>query len=443
MIAVARRWWMPVSALLALTYLVIMLVAGALPERRHLVRSEANGVLRLAPESITRVTMVAQGMPAVFVREGNGWLREGSAAPVDAPLAETIDRAVKFMHTANPVRRLGPEAIAQAGLAEFGLERPRFSIVLEDAGGVVLEADFGNDSSDGLLQYMRLRDGGELYLMSGFVGKEWQAVAAGGHGDEAQAKRSLMPLPIDEVAAVEIYARGESFRFERDSSGAWLLHRHAPGDDPNVLHRADPAQSARIARALSAFSRTRIERSVADGGQGGGYGVLDPEAIILLFTDDQARAAARLCDRRPRGRSRPLRPHARPHRDRDDPGGSDRQPHGFRRRARALMAPRRVRFESRARPGSPHRLPGKALPAVVELAPLDHHAERHAEPALNRVARSWSRRRLDRCFRLRPQAMASAPPVAPWRGNLDFSGKAARARLQAISKRNAWRGGLP
>jgi hypothetical protein len=289
MIAVARRFWMPVSALLALTYLVIMLVAGALPERRHLVRSEANGVLRLAPEGITRVTVVAQGMPAVFVRDANGWVREGSAAPVDAPLAETIDRAVKFMHTANPVRRLEPEAIAQAGLAEFGLERPRFSIVLEDAGGVVLEADFGNDSSDGLLQYMRLRDGGELYLMSGFVGKEWQAVAAGGHGAEAQAKRSLMPLPIDEVAAVEIYARGASFRFERDSSGAWLLHRHAPGDDPNVLHRADPAQSARIARALSAFSRTRIERSVADGGQGDAYGLLDPEAIILLFTDDQTR----------------------------------------------------------------------------------------------------------------------------------------------------------
>jgi hypothetical protein len=281
MIAVARRFWMPVAALLALTYLVIMLLAGALPERRHLVRSEANGVLRLAPESITRVTIAAQGLPAVFVRKADGWVREGSAAPVTAPLAEAIDRAVKFMHTANPVRMLAPEEIAQTGLAEFGLERPRFSIRLEDQGGVVLEADFGKDSSDGLLQYMRLRDGGELYLMSGFVGKEWQAVAAGGHGDEARGERSLMPLPIDEVAAVEIFARGASYRFERDRSGAWLLHRHAPGDDPNMLHRADPEQSARIAQALSAFSRTRIERSVADGGQGNGYGLHDPEAIIL------------------------------------------------------------------------------------------------------------------------------------------------------------------
>jgi hypothetical protein len=289
MSAVVGRFWMPVAALVALTYLAIMLLAGALPERRQLVQSEANGVLRLAPASITRVTMVAEGMPAVFVRQAGGWVREGSAAPVDARLAETIERAVKFMHTANPVRTLEPGEIAATGLGEFGLDRPRFSIMLEDPGGVVLEADFGDDSSDGLLQYRRLADGGTLYLMSGFVGKEWQAVAAGVRGDETPAKRSLVPLPIEEVAAVEIFARGRSYRFERDSDGAWLLHQHAPGDDPNALHRADPAQSERIARVLSAFSRTPIERSVAEGAPSDAYGLVDPEAIILLFTDDQAR----------------------------------------------------------------------------------------------------------------------------------------------------------
>ncbi len=49
--------------------------------------------------------------------------------------------------------------------------------VLENASGVVLEADFGNRSNDGLLRYMRLRDRGELYMMSGFVGQEWETVA--------------------------------------------------------------------------------------------------------------------------------------------------------------------------------------------------------------------------------------------------------------------------
>ena len=63
------------------------------------------------------------------------------------------------------------------------------------------------------------RDRADLYLMSGFVGKEWQAVLDGGHPDEAQAPRPLVPLPIGEVAAVEIYARDKSYRFERDPVG--------------------------------------------------------------------------------------------------------------------------------------------------------------------------------------------------------------------------------
>jgi hypothetical protein len=98
-----------------------------------------------------------------------------------------------------------------------------------------------------------------------------------------------VPLPFDTVAAVEIFARSTSWRFERDATGAWLLHRHAPGDDPSMLHRADPAQSERIAQALAAFGRTPIERSVARGERGDAYGLVNPEAIIVLFTKDAAR----------------------------------------------------------------------------------------------------------------------------------------------------------
>jgi hypothetical protein len=136
---------------------------------------------------------------------------------------------------------------------------------------------------------MRLRDRAELYLMSGFVGQEWETVANDGPGDEVPAPRPLVPVPIDAVAAVEIFARSKSYRFERDASGAWLLHRHAPGDDPNMVHRAEPAQSERIARALATFGRTPIARSVAYGERGDAYGLVDPETIIALFTKDEAR----------------------------------------------------------------------------------------------------------------------------------------------------------
>jgi hypothetical protein len=177
MSAVVKRFWMPVAAGGALVYLVIMLLTGALPERRHLVTFEPHGVLQLEPEDITRVTVTEHGTSAVFVRQAHGWSRKNSTAAIQAPLTTTLDQAVKFMHTATPVRVFKPEDMADTDMALYGLERPRLSITLENARGVVLVADFGNRSNDGLLRYMRLRDRGEVYMMSGFVGQAWERVA--------------------------------------------------------------------------------------------------------------------------------------------------------------------------------------------------------------------------------------------------------------------------
>jgi hypothetical protein len=49
------------------------------------------------------------------------------------------------------------------------------------------------------------------------------------------------------------------------------------------------AASQRIAAALAAFGRSTIERSVAYGAGGDAFGLADPEAVIVLFTEDQAR----------------------------------------------------------------------------------------------------------------------------------------------------------
>ena len=47
-------------------------------------------------------------------------------------------------------------------------------------------------------------------------------------------------------------------------------------------------RAQRIAQELAAFGRIRIGRSVAYGAAGDAYGLVDPEAIIVLFTNDQA-----------------------------------------------------------------------------------------------------------------------------------------------------------
>jgi hypothetical protein len=177
MSGVWHRWWAPAAAALALGYLTVMVVMGALPQSKQLIVYEAHGVLDMAPETVSRVTLTAKGQSAVFVRQGDGWVRERNAAPLDDALARTLDRAVKFMHTSNPVREFKAEEIGETPLADFGLAEPSLSIALEKGGSVVLEADFGNLNSDGLLQYMMTRGQGTVYMMSSFVGKEWSKVA--------------------------------------------------------------------------------------------------------------------------------------------------------------------------------------------------------------------------------------------------------------------------
>ncbi len=174
--SIFRRFWPPPAVVVALTYLVVMFMAGGLPESRQLIEIEAAGVLDQAPDSITRVTLSAGTRSAVFVRRGNGWAKDGAATAMQAAAAKTLSRAVKFMRTANPVRVFTPEEIADTDPAEYGLDRPRFSIALATLDGVVLEAEFGNIGNDGILQYMRVANRGELFMMSGFVGKEWTAV---------------------------------------------------------------------------------------------------------------------------------------------------------------------------------------------------------------------------------------------------------------------------
>lgn len=179
-----RNAMMPAAALAALAYLVIMVVNGAQPGRTHLVEFEARGVMAQPNDTIVRASVTSDGQTQTFVRQGKSWVRLGDAKPLDADLAKSIDLAVQFMHTAAPVRVFKHGEVDTDAAAKFGLNKAPLSIRLEDAGGLVLEAQFGDLSGDGMLNYMRAR-GRNLrgrtarttYLMSRFVLQEWQKVA--------------------------------------------------------------------------------------------------------------------------------------------------------------------------------------------------------------------------------------------------------------------------
>ena len=100
-----------------------------------------------------------------------------------------------------------------------------------------------------------------------------------GHGDP----RMLLPVPVDQLGAVEVANAGTLHRFERDPAGTWFYHGVHTGSEGTHAHNADPAMAARIERAFLAFGRTRIERQFSLTTLSGDYGVTTPETIILVY----------------------------------------------------------------------------------------------------------------------------------------------------------------
>ena len=116
------------GAMVALAFLVVMVVVGALPQQKQLVKFEAKGVLRLAPEQVNKVAIRAGDRAGLFVRTGDGWARE-DGKPLDADTAKRLSMAVQFMNTSGPVRVLEPTEFKGTDAKQFGLDQPRLSIV--------------------------------------------------------------------------------------------------------------------------------------------------------------------------------------------------------------------------------------------------------------------------------------------------------------------------
>jgi hypothetical protein len=166
-----------VAATLALAFLTIMLVTGALPRQRQFVKFEAKGVMQLAPERISVVALRAGEGNAVFVRTPDGgWARDGGAQ-LDPAIAKRLSLAVQFMNTSGPVREMEPSEYQGTNPHEFGVDHPQLSVALFEGARPVLAAHFGGRNPDGYLQYVTVEGRRELFLLSRFVGEEWDAVA--------------------------------------------------------------------------------------------------------------------------------------------------------------------------------------------------------------------------------------------------------------------------
>jgi len=156
-------------------YLCAMVINGALPQFRHRVKFEALGVMAVVPERIDRVEIGRGATRIALVRAGSGgWSREsGEALP--GPVSSRVSLAVQYMHTSGPVRVMSADEIAGLATTAFGLERPQVSVTLFAGPERVLQAHFGARNPEDILQYMALAGRDSIYLMSRFVGQEWDA----------------------------------------------------------------------------------------------------------------------------------------------------------------------------------------------------------------------------------------------------------------------------
>lgn len=167
------------GAVVAVGFLVAMALSGQLHESGQFVRFVAAGVLREGPDRIDRVEVTGRGGRWVFTRASEGWIAEREARAVPRELATHLEDSIKFMHASAPIRVLERSEWAEQGLQEFGLEPPEYTAALSRGGRPLLTVAFGSPNPQRVLQYMRIEGRDQVYVMSRFIGREWEQVLAG------------------------------------------------------------------------------------------------------------------------------------------------------------------------------------------------------------------------------------------------------------------------
>jgi len=281
------------AACLMIGLLGVIAVTGRWPVDAPRTHVEAGGILSLPAERVARVEFSAGEQRSLFSRNPReGWLFNG--APTGPAAANHIDTAVRLLTISAPRRVLAASEYSPGQLAEYGLDPPRFVLVVAEADGNTTRLGFGEATPAQNAQYVHITGRPELYLLPRDVGEEWQ-LARDMAGRPANL---LLPVSIAQIWAIEIVSDGRLSRFERDLSGLWFhhvgQHVHLSG---GLVHRADPAVAPLIEGELAALDRLPIIETVVrhpDAAALGTAGLAQAATVMLLYSRDSAGPVARM-----------------------------------------------------------------------------------------------------------------------------------------------------
>ena len=216
-----------------------------------------------------------------------------------------------MLNVSSPPRVLKPGEYSAVQVADFGLDPPHLLVSVVAKTGKTSSVTFGEATPGQNAQYVRVIGQPELYLLSRYVGVEWelavdmaQRLLPAGLSDTNATQRPstlLLPMSMATISTVEILENGALTRFERDPEGDWFhhvgQHVHAPG---GFVHKADPQLAPLLAAEFTALERASIEAVVTqhpDPDVLREFGLEHPPSIVLLYT---ARFVSRRSARRVR-----------------------------------------------------------------------------------------------------------------------------------------------
>jgi hypothetical protein len=307
-----RGYLLPAAAVLMVAFIGGLAFTGK-PPSMDVGNFKSQGIVASPPSSIGRIEL-AQGKDRLVFRriDATSWaFDQSTAARLPDELASHLEVALRLMHVSTAARTIDPAEYQGSSFADFGLDPPAYVVSLVAADHSTIVADFGTLNPSGTSQYVRLLGQPTLYLLSRYVGAEWQLTAdmakrlrppaagspAGAPTSAARFSALFLPTSIDQVWAFEIIYGGALHRFERDSSGNWFLHVGEHTHAASSAHVADPAKASIIAAALEAFEQTQIETLVARHSGGDDfdrYGLSRPAIIALLYARDSSSPLARI-----------------------------------------------------------------------------------------------------------------------------------------------------